>query len=344
MYPLHAWASSAGGTTVDRNGSISPSRSSPFSKIANAVAVAIPTTSIWAIAVLGAMNFDWGIASGLCVGLHSAGLTLKLISYVQRCCGGHTNGNASGSNGAPSVAHAASENSADTSQSSPKPNAKDEALPSIPERTCESKQVASVASTVQTDAAASVGRLTFGEVAFFLLLTPCLVCEPQLLKREARLPSKPARAMSEFFHAALTYLAVHATCSALFAPTLRVLATALHTSWTDADTWEALRAQGSGDWLHSVDAGVSAAAARAAAMVGEGDREGGVYDGSVITFVLAAFFGNCVLPPTISFLMFYAFWHCVCVGCAELWGYPDRNIYGEDTFIHVQRDTGVLRI
>ncbi|CAM9743562.1 unnamed protein product [Sphacelaria rigidula] len=30
----------------------------------------------------------------------------------------------------------------------------------------------------------------------------------------------------------------------------------------------------------------------------------------------------------LRFLMFYAFWHCICLAAAELWGYPDRDFYG----------------
>lgn len=32
---------------------------------------------------------------------------------------------------------------------------------------------------------------------------------------------------------------------------------------------------------------------------------------------------------TVHFFVFYAFWHCICLGMAELWGFPDRNLYGE---------------
>lgn len=31
----------------------------------------------------------------------------------------------------------------------------------------------------------------------------------------------------------------------------------------------------------------------------------------------------------LNFMVFYAFWHCVCLGMAELWGFPDRHLYGE---------------
>lgn len=36
-----------------------------------------------------------------------------------------------------------------------------------------------------------------------------------------------------------------------------------------------------------------------------------------------------VFSPMVHFLTFYAFWHCVCTGLAELTGYPDRFFYGE---------------
>lgn len=48
-----------------------------------------------------------------------------------------------------------------------------------------------------------------------------------------------------------------------------------------------------------------------------------------MTVGVAACLGMFVFTPLVHFLMFYAFFHAVCLGCAELWGYPDRNIYGE---------------
>lgn len=39
--------------------------------------------------------------------------------------------------------------------------------------------------------------------------------------------------------------------------------------------------------------------------------------------------GSILWSTMMHFLMFYAFFHCICVGVAEFWGYPDRNLYGE---------------
>lgn len=36
-----------------------------------------------------------------------------------------------------------------------------------------------------------------------------------------------------------------------------------------------------------------------------------------------------VVSSALHFMVFYAFWHCVCLGMAELWGFPDRDLYGE---------------
>lgn len=169
--------------------------------------------------------------------------------------------------------------------------------------------------------------LTFGEFAFFLLLAPSLVCEPRLLVSSARRPRRIAAAASEFFHAGLTYLAVHATCSAFFAPIMRVLATALHAGWADEDGWAELhRSDGSGWWL--LQAGSGGCGAEGGGVCGRAGLEGfGQHGRGTVT--VAGCLGMFVFTPLMHFLMFYAFFHSVCLGCAELWGYPDRNIYGE---------------
>lgn len=45
--------------------------------------------------------------------------------------------------------------------------------------------------------------------------------------------------------------------------------------------------------------------------------------------VTVAFPVAMLLSAMLHFLMFYAFWHCICLAAAELWGYPDRDFYGE---------------
>ena len=47
----------------------------------------------------------------------------------------------------------------------------------------------------------------------------------------------------------------------------------------------------------------------------------------------AAAWAMLVAGPMVHFLTFYAFWHCVCMGLAELTGYPDRFLYGEGTCV-----------
>ena len=39
--------------------------------------------SLWALAVWGAGHLDWGLASGLCVGLLSASLSLEIASFAE---------------------------------------------------------------------------------------------------------------------------------------------------------------------------------------------------------------------------------------------------------------------
>ena len=53
--------------------------------VAITIAAAAPSIAVWVIAVFCAGVFRWGVASGLCVGLLCAGLTLKSVSFVQTC-------------------------------------------------------------------------------------------------------------------------------------------------------------------------------------------------------------------------------------------------------------------
>lgn len=193
---------------------------------------------------------------------------------------------------------------------------------------------------------AEEAQLTFAEFLFFLLAAPSLVCEPRFLKASARHPPRITRAASEFFHAGLTFLALHAACSALVAPTFRVLATASacyfqeccssscdaggeaglgDSDWVDGAGWAGLKASGSGWWLYDFFPGDDGPA------LGGGD-ECEFSNTTAVGWVKAAAavaWGLFVVSPLVHFAAFYGFWHCVCLGCAELWGYPDRNLYGE---------------
>ena len=92
-----------------------------------------------------------------------------------------------------------------------------------------------------------------------------------------------------------------------------------------------LKAEGSGGWLH----GTSPAADYSGEVLADGQQR-------IVTVATAAFTGMVVLSPMMHFFMFYAFWHCVCLGSAELWGYPDRNTYGEFESTVVPVGTAIL--
>eukprot|EP00752_Nemacystus_decipiens_P001643 g1598.t1 len=161
--------------------------------------------------------------------------------------------------------------------------------------------------------------LTFGEYLFFLFLSPSLVCEMHLMKVSVRRRSRYGRAASEFFHAGLTFLCAHCVVGSLLAPSLRLFVSGLMPEWVEgAGTgWAALEAAGGAGWP-SWTAG-------SALLAGGEDADKGL--GALVT---VGCFLWMLLPvcSAVHFLVFYAFWHCVCLGMAELWGFPDRNLYG----------------
>lgn len=288
----------------------------------------------------GAGNFRWGVAAGLCVGLQCAGLTLKSVSFVQACNPAPKAAGANGCGMEAAMIGTRDNNSGLVSlNGAPSNNGKHVVARSNGNSDgggggAVSTRTSAVATSSRWEDAGSADHdtpptLTFGEFAFFLILTPSLVCAPRLLRRCARRPPNVIGAASEFVHAALTYLAVHATCSAFFAPALRVLALALHSSWADAEGWAALREDGSGAWLHNISVVAGGGGGDSYGDV-VGDQEG------LVTVAVAAAVGMFVFAPVMHFLMFYAFWHCVCVGSAHLWGYPDRNIYGKMVRLSVE--------
>lgn len=188
--------------------------------------------------------------------------------------------------------------------------------------------------------------VAFLEYSSFLLLTPSLVCEPRLLKRLARRSPGFRAAFSELLHAALAYLAVHAYAVAIYAPAFRVLSAAYgSSSWAEFDTTVGCCRRGEsngggGGW-------VTAVLCQWFSWAGDVERDSGsqgaAYGGVVCdrdpgddltlerlaVVALGGLSGICVSSPMMHFLLFYAFFHCVCVGSGELWGYPDRNTYGE---------------
>ncbi|CAM9420632.1 unnamed protein product, partial [Ectocarpus fasciculatus] len=323
------------------------SSSSSLLPLLSALVVASTTLPIWMLAVWGSVNLDWGLASGLSVGLLSACLSLKNASFAQSwCCF-----NASAPVTTEKGAAAASPDGGETRPRGKGYGGSDRA-----------------------------GRplLTFGEFLFFILAAPSLVCEPEFLRARARRAPRPGRAFSEFSHAVLAFVALHAACSAFFAPVLRVVAAAVFSppspslvaaaesahatlasdfhgcgsgggeymcvgspsssamiGWVDCVGWAGVHgvhtAGGSGGWFFSLLLDGGGPETAAAASYFESLFCGGAGGGGLAGWwgiAAASALGMLVFSPMVHFLAFYGFWHCVCLGCAELWGYPDRNFYG----------------
>lgn len=317
-----------------------PSRWYRSSVAAGILAAAAPSVVIWVVAIGAAGLYRWGIASGLCVGLQCASLSLKSVSFMQQAC--------LAADAAPSTSNTAG-TAAAAATAAAATGAVASAPPAKQQQKCHGDDEGGKKSDGDAASAALMPppALTFAEFAFFLLAAPSLVCEPRLLLSSARLPRRFGAAASEFLHAGLAYLAVHVTCSAFFAPTLRVLAAALHSGggggWADEDDWAELhRASGSGWWLYGYASRVESGGGCGGGEGGAGDDGGCGVEGAFLESVdqqgfvvaVAACLGMCVFSPMIHYLMFYAFFHSVCLGCAELWGYPDRNIYGESRLLH----------
>lgn len=210
--------------------------------------------------------------------------------------------------------------------------------------------------------------------------TRAQVCEPEFLRARARCAPRPGRAFSEFSHALLAFVALHAACSAFFAPVMRVVAAAVFSppspelfaaaesahatlapdfrgcdsgggeylcrespsdsamiGWVDCVGWAGAdgihTVGGSGGWFFSLllDRGGSEAAATSYFESLFCGGAGGAGLAGRWGIVAASVMGILVFSPMVHFLAFYGFWHCVCLGCAELWGYPDRHFYGEKT-------------
>ena len=70
------------------------------------------------------------------------------------------------------------------------------------------------------------------------------------MKASARLESRPVRAASEFFHAALTFLCAHCVVGSLLAPALRLFVSGLCPEWVEgaAAGWAELEAAGGAGW------------------------------------------------------------------------------------------------
>ncbi|CAM9425855.1 unnamed protein product [Scytosiphon promiscuus] len=168
--------------------------------------------------------------------------------------------------------------------------------------------------------------LTFREYLFYVFLSPSLICEIHLMKTSARRQSRPFRAASEFFHALLGFLCGHCVVGSMLAPSLRLFFSGLlncqHGCWLLEEgagaSWAELEAAGGAAGWPSWAAGSSLLAGGAEAHKGLGP----------LVTVACFLWMLVVVSSAVHFLVFYAFWHCVCLGIAELWGFPDRHLYG----------------
>lgn len=365
----------------------------PFFKF---LAVALPSLLAWGMAVWGAGQLRWGLASSLSVGLFTACLSLKVASFAQVCnpfeategdgqqlfkakegvrqqslkpaeADGHqsklviaaaprrtgrarssdsdSRGNGPASDDTVFVGATGAATSLGDNLSSGSGNSNGITKNTDKERWGGHKggntPIDTPTPALSTASPAQLNHLTFWEFIFFLLTAPALVCEPRFLKVGARQPPRVIRAASELFHAGLAFLSLHAACSALVALTFRVLAAASanawkpsafcdaegarlgESDWVDVAGWAALETGGSGGWFHNLlpEGGEPA-------LSGGGSCGFEATTGWVETAAALAW-GMFVFSPLVHFTTFYGFWHCVCLGCAELWGYPDRNLYGE---------------
>ena len=254
------------------------------------VTLGLPTAAVWSFAVWVKSRYVWGLASGLWFALFCACVTLKITSFTgTEICARKKKEDSL------EVAICFSGNSA-------------------------AAGVGNAASIrrVSRPEPFSAHPLTFREYLFFLFLTPSLVCEVRLMKESVRRRSRPLRAASEFFHATLTFLAAHCMVGALLAPAMRVFMTGLRPQWVEGASagWAELDsgARGGGGWP-SWEIGSELLS-----------EEGG--KGPWVT-LLSCLWMLSTVSSCVHFLVFYAFWHCVCLGMSELWGFPDRHLYGE---------------
>lgn len=340
-----------------------------FPFLAWVVCVGFPSGVVWATAAWGSGFFRWGVGSGLAVGALSACLTLKSWSFFKESSsvetrllgrkGGESREASCSSRRVRSVVHKQSCKQGDghDEQRGHGPRAQDgddatalgvdddvasrgvrhRALSPgalVPKSGVGSEGDCAISSVEH----ASAEALTFWEFVYFLLVAPSLVCDHRCLKSSALLPPNVLAAASQFLHAALTFLAVHAYSVSLFAPSLRLVSAAsASVSWAAFDEAAgALRCDGSsgGGWVTALvwpqlsDGGTAAACEDGLAYL---EPEGVVMIRRIALLATAAGCGMLAWSPMMHFLMFYGFFHCLCVGSAELWGYPDRDIYGESS-------------
>lgn len=262
------------------------------------VTLGLPAAAVWSFAVWVKSHFVWGLASALWFALFCACMTLKITSFTG------------------TVACAPEEVLAVT----PTLNGKPTAAATTAAAATDTTAVIDPASTgsLSRREEFSAHALTLREYVFFLFQTPSLVCEVRLMKESARRWSRPLHAASEFFHATLAFLAAHCMVGALLAPAMRVFITGLRPQWVEG---------ASAGWAE-LDGGVGGGGGWPSWEVGSAllSEEGG--KGPWVTLVSCLWMLTTV-SSCVHFLVFYAFWHCVCLGISELWGFPDRHLYGE---------------
>lgn len=264
------------------------------------VTLGLPAAAVWSFAVWVKSRYVWGLASALWFALFCACVTLKITSFTgtETCARGKKEACLPVTpvlNGKPVAAAAAATAAASAALVNP----------------------ASIGSVSRREGF-SAHPLTFREYLFFLFLTPSLVCEVRLMKESVRRRSRPLRAASEFFHATLTFLAAHCMVGALLAPAMRVFITGLRPQWVEG---------ASAGWAE-LDSGAGGGGGWPSWEVGSEllSEEGG--KGPWVT-LLSCLWMLSTVSSCVHFLVFYAFWHCVCLGMSELWGFPDRHLYGE---------------
>lgn len=273
------------------------------------LAVGIPTTAVWALAVWAKGRYAWGLASGLWVGLFCACVTLKMTSFA-------------------SVVGVCPAASTPTEATAVTPLEGDGNISNGGSAATATTNATTTASTAAAAAAATTSALlTFGEFLFFMFLSPSLVCEVHLMKASARRPGRPLRAASEWFHALLAFLASHCMVGSILAPSLRVFVAGFRPGWVEgaATVWAELDSAAAGGAGGGGGGGVSGGGGWPSWATASGLLEG---DNGAWVTAAAFLWILTIVSSCLNFLVFYAFWHCVCLGMAELWGFPDRHLYG----------------
>lgn len=322
------------------------------------ISVGFPFALSWSLAFRGAGVYRWGLASGLAVGLHCAGQTFKCWAFFQETRVGRSGGTSKGMANSRLPQVACSRNAGGVGGQE---SAGIEGVHGSRDGVAEKRGGDGAAGGAGHDGMPSDGRLempkgrrvildvgthpgpdgesvTFSEFLYFLLAVPSLVCKLPLLKANRQSAPNVSSAASELFHAVLTYVTIHACAVSIYAPLMRVLSARIDaSSWTAFDeAVEALRhgEGGGGGWVTSLvwpiagEEGAGGCEGYAGVFLGSEWRSS-LFLGRLAVLCLSFFAGIMLLAPFMHFTLFYAFFHCLCMASAEFWGYPDRDLYGE---------------